>query len=98
MLRGGPGDKGAAPFFNSIRQRKAVVQHAENKLSLAKQIAEHHSEHKILTFSGTNEFTNMMAEELDGLCITLVRLRRNANKHLGTSRPQTVQCYAAPRL
>jgi RNA polymerase primary sigma factor len=68
ILRGGPGDKGAAAqFFNSIRQRKAVVQHAENKLSLAKQIAEHHSEHKILTFSGTNEFTNMMAEELDGL-------------------------------
>jgi len=68
ILRGGPGDKGAAAqFFNSIRQRKAVVQHAENKLSLAKQIAEHHSKQKILTFSGTNEFTNMMAEELDGL-------------------------------
>ena len=67
ILSGGVGDKGAAAqFFNSIRQRKAVVQHAENKLSLAKQIAEHHSGQKILTFSGTNEFTNMMAEELGG--------------------------------
>ena len=68
ILRGGPGDKGAAAqFFNSIRQRKAVVQHAENKLSMAKHIAAHHTGEKILTFSGTNEFTNMMAEELDGL-------------------------------
>lgn len=68
ILRGGPGDKGAAAqFFNSIRQRKAVVQHAENKLSLSKQIADQHNSEKILTFSGTNEFTNMMGEELDGL-------------------------------
>lgn len=68
ILRGGPGDKGAAAqFFNSIRQRKAVVQHAENKLSLSKQIADHHNSEKILTFSGTNEFTDMMGEELNGL-------------------------------
>ena len=43
------------------------MQHAENKLNMAKHIAAHHSKQKILTFSGTNEFTNMMAEELDGL-------------------------------
>ena len=68
ILRGGPGDKGAAAqFFNSIRQRKAVVQHAENKLSLSKQIADRHNSEKILTFSGTNEFTDMMGEELNGL-------------------------------
>ncbi len=68
ILRGGPGDKGAAAqFFNAIRQRKAVVQHAENKLVLSKQIANYHTGEKILTFSGTNEFTNMMAEQLEGL-------------------------------
>lgn len=67
ILRGGEGDKGAAAqFFNAIRQRKAVVQHAENKLRLALQIAEHHESDKILTFSGTNEFTNLMAQALDG--------------------------------
>lgn len=68
ILRGGVGDKGAAAqFFNAIRQRKAVVQHAENKLTAAKQIADYHNGEKILTFSGTNEFTNMIGEELGGL-------------------------------
>jgi len=68
ILRGGPGDKGAAAqFFNAIRQRKAVVQHAENKLHVSKQIADHHAGEKILTFSGTNEFTNAMGAELNGL-------------------------------
>ena len=67
ILRGGPGDKGAAAqFFNAIRQRKAVVQHAENKLHLSSQIASYHEDDKILTFSGTNEFTNLMAESLEG--------------------------------
>lgn len=67
ILRGGQGDKGAAAqFFNAIRQRKAVVQHAENKLHMASHIGDHHQDDKILTFSGTNEFTNLMAQALDG--------------------------------
>ena len=67
ILRGGQGDKGAAAqFFNAIRQRKAVVQHAENKLHMASHIRDHHQDDKILTFSGTNEFTNLMAQALDG--------------------------------
>jgi len=68
ILKGAPGDKGAAAqFFNAIRQRKAVVQHASNKISASKLLAQHHAGEKILTFSGTNEFTNMMGEELGGL-------------------------------
>jgi superfamily II DNA or RNA helicase len=68
ILKGAPGDKGAAAqFFNAIRQRKAVVQHASNKIGVSKLLAEHHAGDKILTFSGTNEFTNMMGEELGGL-------------------------------
>ena len=67
ILRGGQGDKGAAAqFFNAIRQRKAVVQHAENKLHMASHIRDPHQDDKILTFSGTNEFTNLMAQALDG--------------------------------
>ena len=65
ILAGAPGDKGAAAqFFNAIRQRKQVVQHAENKLEAAKEIADYHIEDKILTFGGTNEFTNLMADRL----------------------------------
>ncbi len=67
ILKGAPGDKGAAAqFFNAIRQRKQVVQHAENKLEAAKEIVDYHIEDKILTFGGTNEFTNLMADRLGG--------------------------------
>ena len=67
ILKGAPGDKGAAAqFFNAIRQRKQVVQHAENKLEAAKELVDYHIDDKILTFGGTNEFTNLMADRLGG--------------------------------
>ena len=67
ILKGAPGDKGAAAqFFNAIRQRKQVVQHAENKLEAAKELVDYHIEDKILTFGGTNEFTDLMADRLGG--------------------------------
>ena len=59
--------KAAALFFNAIRQRKAVVQHAEDKLLASKNIVAKHPGEKILTFSGSNGFTNLMAAELDGI-------------------------------
>lgn len=67
ILRTKQGDMAAATqFFNAIRRRKSVVQHAENKLELARQITLLHSDEKILTFAGTNEFTNAMAKTLNG--------------------------------
>lgn len=67
LKQGVPGDKGAAAnYFASIRKRKKVVQHAENKLEAAKELADYHIEDKILTFGGTNEFTNLMADRLGG--------------------------------
>ena len=65
LKRGKPGDKGAAKmFFKAIRDRKKVVQHAENKLEAAKEIADYHIEEKILTFGGSNKFTDLMADRL----------------------------------
>ena len=65
LKQGKPGDKGAATmFFNAIRDRKKVVQHAENKLEAAKEIADYHIEEKILTFGGSNKFTDLMADRL----------------------------------
>ena len=65
LKRGKPGDKGAAKmFFKAIRDRKKVVQHAENKLEAAKEIADYHIEDKILTFGGSNKFTDLMADRL----------------------------------
>lgn len=67
LKKGAPGDKGAAAqFFRAIRERKQVVQHAWNKLDAAKQIADYHKGGKILTFCGSNAFTDLMAEKLEG--------------------------------
>ena len=68
VLKTGQGNKAAAAkFFAAIRRRKSVVQHAMNKLEVAKDLAEKHKDDKILCFAGTIEFTNLMASELDGL-------------------------------
>lgn len=63
-----PGDKAAAVmFYAAIRERKEVVQHACNKIEYADRIAAEYEDKKILVFSGTNSFTDDMAEYLDGL-------------------------------
>ena len=74
--------KAAAQFFNTIRKRKAVVQHASNKLEIAKQIADSHKGEKILTFSGTNDFTNQMAEKLDGMIYHSGKTKKQREKTL----------------
>ena len=62
------GDKAAAAmFYKAIRDRKTVVQLAENKLTIAEEIVKKHKGSKTLVFSGTNDFTDMMANTLKGL-------------------------------
>jgi len=61
------GDKAAAVlFYRAIRERKEVVQHAESKIAEAKKLVDKYKG-KTLIFSGTNSFTNDMAEALGGL-------------------------------
>lgn len=52
--------KNATLLYKAIRDRKQVVQHAYNKILYTKQIAEARPDKKILTFAGTNEFTDAM--------------------------------------
>tara|TARA_Y100000996_G_scaffold414725_1_gene406547 strand:- start:5338 stop:6501 length:1164 start_codon:yes stop_codon:yes gene_type:complete len=67
ILKGAPGDKKAAvQFFNAIRRRKSIVQHAVNKIELTKDLVGEHSSQKILCFAGTIEFTNTIAAAVDG--------------------------------
>ena len=83
ILKGGEGDKkAAAMFFNAIRKRKTVVQHAVNKLDITKKLAAKHAGEKILTFAGTNEFTNMMAEEVGGLVYHSGKTKKQREKTL----------------
>ena len=63
-----PGDKAAAAmFYKGIRDRKTVVQHAGNKIEYANKIVSEYEDKKVLIFSGTNSFTDDMAQHLGGL-------------------------------
>lgn len=60
------GNKGAAAqFYNAIRGRKKVVQHAEFKIDKAVEIVNKYENKKILTFSGSNNFTDLMCDCID---------------------------------
>ena len=62
------GDKAAAAmFYKGIRDRKEVVQHASNKLSVSKFISDQYPGKKLLVFSGTNTFTDSLSKTLGGL-------------------------------
>ena len=59
------GNKGiAAQYMNSIRGRRQVVQEAGAKVLAAIEVAERFEGEKILTFGGTNKFTDIIAEKL----------------------------------
>tara|TARA_R100000951_G_scaffold116698_1_gene129874 strand:- start:3818 stop:4987 length:1170 start_codon:yes stop_codon:yes gene_type:complete len=63
-----PGDAGAAKmFFNAISERTKVVQHSTTKIDKAKELVAQHTDDKILVFSGTNRFTDAMADSLSAL-------------------------------
>jgi len=64
------GNKGAAAqFYNAIRGRKSVVQHAKFKIDRALEIINHYHNCKILTFSGSNDFTDLMCECIDNSAV-----------------------------
>ena len=52
----------AAQFYRSIRARKAVVDHADNKVAELQKIVIKNIGEKILVFGGSNEFTNKLAD------------------------------------
>ena len=52
----------AAQFYRSIRARKAVVDHADNKIAWLQKIVIKNIGEKILVFGGSNEFTNRLAD------------------------------------
>ena len=55
----------AAQFYRAIRQRKAVVDHADNKVAELQKIVIKNIGEKILVFGGSNEFTNKLADATD---------------------------------
>lgn len=55
----------AAQFYACIRNRKKIVDFAENKLYGLQKLAIQHVGEKMLVFGGANEFTNKLAESVD---------------------------------
>ena len=55
----------AAQFYRAIRNRKAVVDHADNKVAELQKIVISNIGEKILVFGGSNEFTNKLADATD---------------------------------
>jgi len=60
------GDMGAAKrFFEAIRERTNVINHATVKIDKAKELIKQHTNDKILVFTGSNKFSDTMADSLD---------------------------------
>ena len=61
---GGHEKQWAILFYKAIRQRKAVVDFAENKVEMLQKIVLSNLTRKILTFSGANDFTDKVCDAL----------------------------------
>ena len=60
------GNMGAAiQYMNAIRGRRQVVQEAVAKIKSAAEVAEFYHDRKVITFGGTNKFTDRVAEAMN---------------------------------
>ena len=57
-------------FYKAIRQRKAIVDFAVNKITAIKNVVLSNLNNKILTFSGANDFTDQICESLSPLAVS----------------------------
>jgi superfamily II DNA or RNA helicase len=56
-------------FYKAIRQRKAIVDFAVNKITVIKNVVLSNLKNRILTFSGANDFTDQVCEALSPLAV-----------------------------
>ena len=62
--------KAAAQFYQAIRERKAIIDFAENKISKFKSLVMNNLDKKILAFSGANAFTDQLATSVAPLAMS----------------------------
>ena len=62
--------KAAAKFYQAIRERKAIIDLAENKVSKFKSLVMNNLDKKILAFSGANVFTDRLSESISPLAMS----------------------------
>tara|TARA_R110002020_G_scaffold74752_6_gene190984 strand:+ start:309 stop:1472 length:1164 start_codon:yes stop_codon:yes gene_type:complete len=61
--------RAAAQFYQSIRERKAIIDFAENKVKMFKDLVINNLDKKILAFSGANDFTDQLAASVSPLAM-----------------------------
>ena len=65
-----PADKQAAvQFYRTIRQRKAIIDFAENKVVAFQKLVSDNVDKRILAFSGANEFTDRLTASVEPLAM-----------------------------
>ena len=65
-----PDDKRvAAQFYQAIRERKAIVDFAENKIIAFQKLVGDNIDKKILVFSGANDFTDQLSDSVSPLAV-----------------------------
>mgnify|MGYP003651943772 CR=1 FL=1 len=62
--------KAAAQFYQAIRERKAIIDFAENKISKFKSLVMSNLDKKILAFSGANAFTDQLSSSVAPLAMS----------------------------
>ena len=62
--------RAAAQFYQAIRERKVIIDFAENKITKFKSLVMNNLDSKILAFSGANAFTDQLAESVDPLAMS----------------------------
>ena len=62
--------KAAAQFYQAIRERKAVIDFAENKIKMFKELVMNNLDKKILAFSGANNFTDQLSASISPLAMS----------------------------
>ena len=65
-----PEDKQAASqFYRTIRERKAIVDFAENKITTFQVLVANNLDKRILAFSGANDFTDKLVDSVEPLAM-----------------------------
>tara|TARA_R110001583_G_scaffold157091_3_gene309023 strand:+ start:749 stop:1942 length:1194 start_codon:yes stop_codon:yes gene_type:complete len=77
---GGHEKQWAVLFYRAIRQRKAVVDFAANKITAIKQIVLANLNKRILTFSGANDFTDQVCDALSPFALAYHSKKRKKEK------------------
>ena len=60
----------AAQFYKAIRERKAIVDFAHNKVAKFQHLIQTHPNKKVLVFSGANDFTDQLCESVKPLAVS----------------------------